>query len=269
VRLGALLRTCHPAPALAVTVLTALLAVGDTLSLGRGVLVTAAVGTGQLSIGWSNDLVDLARDREVGRLDKPLVGGELSEALVRGATAVAVAASVVLSMACGPASAVVNLVLGVGAGWAYNLGLKGTVWSFVPYVAAFGTLPAVVSLADADPHVPPAWVMVASALLGVGAHLLNVLPDLADDERTGVRGLPHRLGARRVRVLAPLLLLVASAVILLGPGVGPAWPWVVLAAVAAMAGLAMTDGATGRGRRPFLLAIAIALVDVVALVLRR
>ena len=38
----------------------------------RVALVTAAVLCGQLSIGWSNDLVDLARDRAVGRRDKPL-----------------------------------------------------------------------------------------------------------------------------------------------------------------------------------------------------
>src|SRR3712207_7375206 len=34
--------------------------------------------------------------------------------------------------------------------------------------------------------------------LGVGAHLLNVLPDLEDDAATGVRGLPHVLGPRRI-----------------------------------------------------------------------
>ena len=43
--------------------------------LARGLLVTAAVLAGQLSIGWSNDLIDARRDRAVGRTDKPLAVG--------------------------------------------------------------------------------------------------------------------------------------------------------------------------------------------------
>jgi 4-hydroxybenzoate polyprenyltransferase len=54
-------------PALAVTVLAGLLAVAIDLPPERTVLVVAAVLTGQLSIGWSNDLLDRERDRAVGR----------------------------------------------------------------------------------------------------------------------------------------------------------------------------------------------------------
>ena len=67
-----LVAAAHPGPALAVTVLAALLGTALDLTPDRVVLVTAAVLCGQLSIGWSNDLVDLARDRAVGRRDKPL-----------------------------------------------------------------------------------------------------------------------------------------------------------------------------------------------------
>ena len=51
---------------------------------------------------------------------------------------------------------------------------------------------------------------VAGALLGVGAHLVNALPDLADDEATGVRGLPHRLGPRWTPPVATAVLVLAS-----------------------------------------------------------
>jgi hypothetical protein len=34
----------------------------------------------------------------------------------------------------------------------------------------------------AAPELLPRWTPLAAALLGVGAHLLNVLPDLGDDE---------------------------------------------------------------------------------------
>lgn len=258
-----LLRAAHPGPAVAVTVLTALIAAGSGHHLGTGLLVTAAVAAGQLGIGWSNDLIDAGRDREVGRADKPVARGEVAESVVRRAVAVSLVACVVLSLTCGLRSGLVHLVLLVGSGWAYNLLLKRTVWSAVPYAVAFGSLPAVVTLALPAPVWPAAWMVAAGAILGVGAHLLNALPDLDDDERTGVHALPHRLGARRVRVLAPVVLLAGSVVATLGPGApGQVWPWVALGACVVLAVVAVA----GRGRLPFLAAIAIALVDVLSLV---
>ena len=261
--LPSLARACHPGPTVAVTTLTALLAAASGHGLGTGALVTAAVGTGQLTIGWSNDLVDAGRDRVVGRLDKPVARGEVPEAVVRLAVGIAGFLCVALSLACGAASAAVHLLLGVASGWAYNLGLKRTAWSAVPYAVAFGALPAVVTLALPAPSWPAPWVVAAGALLGVGAHLLNALPDLADDEQTGVRGLPHRLGARVVRRLAPTVLTVASAVALLGPPGPPSpWAWAVFAMCLLLAAVAVV----GRGRTPFVAAVGIAALDVAALV---
>jgi 4-hydroxybenzoate polyprenyltransferase len=262
--LRSLARACHPGPTVAVTTLTALLAAATGHTLGSGALVTAAVGTGQLTIGWSNDLIDAGRDRTVGRADKPVARGEVSERGVRVAVAVAGALCVALSLACGTASATVHLLLGVASGWAYNLGLKRTAWSAAPYAVAFGSLPAVVTLALPTPTWPPPWVIVAGALLGVGAHLLNALPDLADDERTGVRGLPHRIGARATRWLATAVLTLASAVALLGPdGRAATWAWAAFGLCLALAAVAVT----GRGKAPFVAAVGIAALDVVALVL--
>lgn len=148
---------------------------------------------------------------------------------------------------------------------AYNLGLKSTRWSPAPYAVAFGTLPVEVGLALPQPQVPPAWMLLTGALLGVGAHLLNALPDLTDDALTGVNGWPHRLGARRVRVLAPLVLVGASAITVFGPGPSvPAWSLALLGCCCALGLLA----GTGRGRVPFAAAISFALLDVVAMVVR-
>ncbi len=251
----------HPGPALAVTGLTALLAAGDRTGLATGSLVTAAVFTGQLGIGWSNDVLDEARDRAAGRSDKPVAAGAVSAATVRVAIAGSLVVCVVLSLACGLMSGLVHLLLGVASGWAYNLWFKRMVLSPLPYAVAFGVLPAVVTLAGADPSWPPVWVMAAGALLGVGAHLLNALPDLADDRAAGVLGLPQRLGDRVVRVLAPVILLTASVVCVLGRGPSPAG-WALLAICVVLAAAA----AVGRGRWPFAAAIGIALADVVLLV---
>ena len=256
-----LVRACHPGPSVAVTALAT--AYGASLGQRAPVLalVAAAVLAGQLSIGWCNDVVDLARDRQVGRTDKPLATGEVSPSAVRVACAVAVAAAVVLSLAAGLLAGLVHLVC-VAAGWAYDLGMKATGLSWLPYAVAFGLLPAFVSLADPGAW-PPVAVLLAAALLGVGAHLLNAVPDLADDAATGVRGLPHRLGARRSTGIAVAALGAATLLLVVSvPEVSLAARAIVAVLVAACAAAALA----GHGRWPFRAAIAIAALDVVLLV---
>ena len=258
---AALLGAAHPGPTVAVTALATVLAVALGQDAGRVVLVALAVLTGQLSIGWSNDLVDVRRDRAVGRADKPLATGAVSERTVRAACAAALVLTVVLSLACGLVAGLLQLLL-VAMGWAYNLGLKATVWSWVPYAVAFGSLPAFVWVAGQRGDAPPAWLPVAGACLGVGAHLLNVLPDLADDDATGVRGLPHRLGAARLPAAALVVLLAGTVAALVGADAGLAPTVAVLVAVGVL-GLVVLRG---RGRAPFAAAVGIALADVVLLV---
>lgn len=219
--------------------------------------------TGQLTIGWTNDLIDRGRDSAVGRADKPLATGELSVGRVQVAVAVAVALTVVLSLWCGVVAGLVHLGC-VAAGWAYNLGLKATVWSWTPYAVAFGGIAVFVTLAGPAAALPPAWIPVVAALLGVGAHLVNALPDLADDEATGVRGLPHRLGARLTRLLSVVVLVAASVIVVLASGeVRLILRIAALLLVAALAAVALST----RGRTPFRAAIAIAVVDALLLVL--
>lgn len=242
--------------------LAATLAAASGTSLGRAALIAAAVLAGQLTIGWSNDLIDLRRDRAVGRRDKPLATGELSVRSVRVACGVAVVAAVALSLSCGIVAGLVHLGC-VAAGWAYNLGVKATGWSWAPYAVAFGGLPVFVSLAAPGGELPPAWIPLVGALLGVGAHLVNALPDLADDEATGVRGLPHRLGSWRARVAAVVVLTAASLVVVIAGGGAPAPLRVgALLVVAVLAAIALR----ARGRAPFWAAVAIAVVDAALLV---
>jgi 4-hydroxybenzoate polyprenyltransferase len=174
-----------------------------------------------------------------------------------------VVATVVLSLLCGLLAGVVHL-LTVASGWAYNLGLKSTVWSWAPYAFSFGGLVVFVSLADVPAHWPPWWLPVAGALLGVGAHLLNVLPDLDDDAATGVRGLPHRIGPRHLARAATAVLVAGTVVVALGAGFTHATSVVALAVVAGLALLAVSRP----GRVPFLAAVGIALTDVVLLLAR-
>jgi 4-hydroxybenzoate polyprenyltransferase len=262
-----LVRTCHPGPTVAVTALAALLAMAFATGATAGAWVVVAVFSGQLVIGWSNDLLDAGRDRQDGRRDKPLAAGEVSGSVVLGALLAAGLLCLIGSLALGWRAGVLHLVAIVGSGLAYNLGVKATPASFVPYALAFGSLPAVVWLAAPAPGAPasgpPAWILLVGALLGVAAHLLNALPDLAQDVGHGIRGLPHRLGPRRTQRLAPALMLLAMVLAVSGTGGGDRWwGWVVVGLGAGMAALA----ARGRGAVPFRAAVGMALLTAALLV---
>lgn len=231
----ALLLSAHPAPALAVTALITALGVTAGRDAFGSCLVALAVLTGQLSVGWSNDRIDLARDTAAHRRDKPLVAGEVQMRSVSVAACAALVLCAPLSLANGAAAGGAHLI-GVAAAWSYNLGVKRTRWSWLPYALAFGLLPAFLTLALPGHPWPAAWVVAAGALLGVGAHFTNVLPDIDTDLAAGVRGLPQRLGRRRSRTAAALALLAASAVLVLGPpGPPDAMGWSGLAVTGALA----------------------------------
>src|SRR3954454_10421716 len=206
----------HLGPTVAVTTVATLLAVAAGVSGGRVVLVCGAVLAGQASSGWSNDWLDADRDRAVARADKPVVQGAVRPAALRTAALIALTVAVVLSLLLGVVPGVLLLVL-VASGWAYNAGLKRTAASIVPYVTGFGALPAGVVAAAPGIPIAPWWLVTAGGALGAAAHLTNAAPDLEDDLATGVRGLPHRLGARTSALSAALLLGAASLVLVLGP----------------------------------------------------
>ncbi|HEY0641171.1 MAG TPA: UbiA family prenyltransferase, partial [Pseudonocardiaceae bacterium] len=189
----ALVLACHPQPTAAVTAVAAGLAVTTGRPAAQVLGVAGTVLAGQLSVGWLNDLLDADRDAAVGRPDKPVAAGAVSRRTVLAATLLAAAAAIGLSLLSGWPAAAAHTAALVSA-WAYDLGVKATVWSPVPYLVSFGLLPAFVVLGL--PAAPPAWLVAAGALLGCAAHFANVLPDLDDDLATGVRGLPHRWGRR-------------------------------------------------------------------------
>ncbi|OZM72022.1 ubiquinone biosynthesis protein UbiA [Amycolatopsis antarctica] len=264
----ALAGACHPVPTLAVTLLAVLLAAGVGLAPGTVVLLGFAVFAGQLSIGWSNDRLDAARDSASGRRDKPAAAGGVPLRLLTAAGGLALAAAAISSFLLGPRAGIAAMVL-VASGWAYNLGLKATVWSGLTYAIGFGALPAVPYLAQPGQPWPPWWAPVTGALLGLGAHIANVLPDMADDIATGVRGLPHRIGPRGGVAVMTAAFTAASLVLVLGPPGPPSWPGLLAAAVTLLlAGVAAVEGIRRPGRAfAFRAALAIALLDVVLFVL--
>jgi 4-hydroxybenzoate polyprenyltransferase len=266
-----LVRASHPEPAVAVTAAATLLAIGVGHDLTGVVAVAAAVVASQLAVGWVNDWLDAARDALVGRTDKPVATGAVSRRTVGVAGLLAAAATPLLALVSGWPAALAATA-GLVSALLYNWPLKFTPFSVVPYMFSFAMLPSFVVLALPGSPVPPTWLVAAGALLGGGGHFANALPDLADDERTGVRGLPHRLGPGGSAAAAAGLLVAATMVLAFGP---PGPPSPSGAAAVALAALVLPIGwyagriAAARGSRPvalFRAVMAVAVIDVVLLV---
>ncbi|MFI1653318.1 UbiA family prenyltransferase [Streptomyces sp. NPDC020472] len=263
-----LLKASHPVPAAAVTLLAALLAAASGLDFGPGAGAVAAVAAGQLSIGWCNDRLDLRRDRAAGRRDKPLATGAARPGTVGTAACLALLVCVPLSLGRGLPAGAVHLGC-VAAGWTYNLWLKRTVLSWLPYAVAFGLLPAFLTLALPGRPWPPLWLTAAAALLGTGAHFANVLPDIDDDLAAGVRGLPQRTGRRGSVASAAVLALASCVMLTAGPTgrVSPAGAGLLGVTLALCVVAVAGPPAPMRGRVPFVAVLAMAGLDAALLVL--
>jgi 4-hydroxybenzoate polyprenyltransferase len=265
----ALVRAGHPGPCLFITAVTVLLAAaaGALDAAGAGVLTifTTAVLAGQFSIGWSNDWADARRDAAAGRAEKPVATGLVRGSTVLGAALAALVVAFAAALTIGPVTAA-WLVPVVGAGWAYNAGLKATPLSGLAYIAGFGPIPGLATSILPGHPLPRPWALAAASLLGLGAHFVNVLPDLAGDRAAGVRGLPQLVaragGEVAVRAVALGLLVSASALTALAPHRGEAATWLGSAGLAAAVLLGVV-AMRSRGRTPFRCALSIAGIDVV------
>jgi 4-hydroxybenzoate polyprenyltransferase len=261
-----LLLACHPEPAAAVTVIAIALAASSGRSGVGVVAVGLAVGSGQLSVGWHNDWLDADRDLAAARADKPVARGAVPRTTVRLAALTALAACVPLSLASGWRAGLAHLAA-VALAWGYNARLKATLVSWMPYAVSFALLVAFVSLGLPGHPWPPWWALATAALLGIGAHLANAAPDLADDLAAGVRGLPQRLGRSRSIIGAAVGLETASVLVTFGPG-RLGWPAVGLPITVVLLGTGLVGGRQPGSRWLFRAAMAVALVDVATLVAR-
>jgi 4-hydroxybenzoate polyprenyltransferase len=182
-------------------------------------LVLATVLVGQALLGWDDDLVDEAADRQAGREKKPLVAGLLDRGTVGFARACAVLLVVPLSLS-GGITAGVSYLLSLLVALAGNRWLSDGVLSWLPWAAGFALYPAFLSYGGwgggATGHPPTIPITVAAALLGVGVHVLTSLSRLVEDNRAGRRHIPLRLA---LRLGAPRLLALSAAFCVLVLGV--------------------------------------------------
>jgi len=271
-RAWAAVRIIHPAPALAVTLLSAALGAillaqaGEPLDI-RWIATVGAVAGSQIFTGATNDLVDRVRDEAAGRMGKPLPAGDLSPEGALWVASGGLALQLAASLRLGP----LPLLLGAAAtlsALSYNLWLSRTPFSVVPYLVSFGILPlwiaagVGVDLARVLPAVP----LVAP--FAAAAHLVNIARDFEVDRATGSRNLAQVLGYRTAiwlawamamavgigvglaltlggRTTAPTLVIGLIGVAAVAQGAGSAqrlWYGMLVAAVAWTAAWALSTG---------------------------
>lgn len=251
-----LLRASHFPPSLAVTAFTTALA-ARTGTPRQAARVGAAVLCGQLAVGWTNDFLDRDDDIAAARADKPIAAGEVPPTLVRNCAVAATVLSVPLSLRFGGRAGLVHLAA-VGSGLAYDAGLKRSALSVLPYVSAFGAFPAFVAMAVAPDRRPSIVPSVAGALLGAGAHFVNVVPDIASDVEAGILGLPQRLGSSNSILAGAALMAASAAVVATSNGRAGVLAKACLAANAAALSAVVITQRLGRERLAWKLALATA-----------
>ena len=211
-KLRGLLKASHFGPTLIVTSI----AFGFALHYwweGPAYVIAFGVFTGQLVVGWSNDLYDFDDDLRHQRTNKPLVSGLITKQYLEKWLRVMVPFSFVANL-LGPLGIKGGLVymLGIACGVAYNFYFKFSALSPLPYAIAFAALPS--SIAISKDVTPPLWMWLGGALLGMAAHFINVLKDMKEDHVSGIKGLPQRLGTRGSVVAAVVLISVSVLVLL-------------------------------------------------------
>ena len=209
----------HPGPSLLVAgVLVAIAGLaGHGLPEGTRVLqLVGAMLPVQLCIGVINDVVDLPADA-VAKPHKPLVRG-----VVKRSTAIGIGVvlgAIGLGIAATINAATLGLdALALAAGLAYDLGLRRTPLSWVPWWGGMAVLPLE---GYASVGSIPSRLLVLlplSGLIAISLHFANALPDINHDRLAGRRSLPVLVGAERSRSAGPLVLAAAGVLALLIAG---------------------------------------------------
>ena len=181
---------------------------------GPAYVIAFGVFTGQLVVGWSNDLYDYADDLKHNRLNKPLVAGTITPNYLMKWLRFMVPFSFVANL-LGPLGFKGGMVymFGISMGVAYNFYFKFNVFSWLPYALAFAALPSCIAISK--DIAPPVWMWLGGAIFGSAAHFVNVIKDIDQDRASGIGGAPQRIGKRNSIVAAVLLIALGAATLYL------------------------------------------------------
>jgi 4-hydroxybenzoate polyprenyltransferase len=199
----------------------------------------------QLAISALNDWADREADARAGRR-RALVMGLIAPGAALALAGALAAAALVWSWVVGDGpQATVLLALGIAAGFAYDLWLKPTPLSFLPFALAFPLL--IVWVSSVVGYGPPAWlVFLGGAPLAVAIHLADSIPDLEADRRSGLRTLAVALGGQAAVRAAAALLAGGCAVLALDSFRADPWLAAFILLIGIAGGAAFLSGLTSR-----------------------
>ena len=208
-----LLKAAHFGPTLIVTTISFAVATFYWWE-GPAYVIAFGVFTGQLVVGWSNDLYDYDDDLKHQRVKKPLVSGLITKQYLQKWLRFMLPFSFVANL-LGPLGIKGGSVymLGIACGVAYNFYFKFNFLSPLPYAIAFAALPSSVVISK-DLN-PPMWMLLGGALFGMAAHFINVIKDMDQDQASGIKGMPQQLGkTKSITAAVVLIALGISALVL-------------------------------------------------------
>jgi 4-hydroxybenzoate polyprenyltransferase len=234
------------------------------IATGLGLAMVAI----QAGIGATNDAVDARRDAG-HKPGKPIPAGLVSRQAARRVAVAGFGLGVGLAGLSGGPAALTLALVGIAIGLTYDLWLKGTAWSWLPFALGISILP-VFAWVGASGGLPVAFLVLVPAAVAAGAALAiaNALVDVERDRAAGSGSIAVALGPTNAwRIHAGLLVLVGlAAVASVGPLGGSATGSVAVALAAVVpAGVALAGrggGATRRERAWELEAVGVAVLGI-------
>jgi 4-hydroxybenzoate polyprenyltransferase len=209
------------------------------VAMGLGLAMVAL----QAGIGATNDLVDAPRDAG-HKPNKPIPAGHVSRQAASVVAVAGFAAGVALAGVSGGLAGVVLGVVVIAIGLTYDLRLKGTAWSWLPFAVGIPVLP-VFGWLGARGTLPLEFAVLIPAAVAAGAALAiaNTLVDVERDRAAGSSSIAIALGPTNAWLIHVGLLVAVgvAAVVSVGPLGGSA----VGAGAVAVAAIVLVGAALG------------------------
>ena len=204
----------HPIPSL----LTTLAAMGFAWIFGIGPRdrrfwwIAAIMLLVQFSISALNEWADADLDRRAGR-QRPIPLGVVSRGAALSLAVVCAVGAFLLSVLANLGPFALLLVgVGTACGWVYDLWLKPTPLSFVPFAIAFPLMPFWIGVLAGHPLTSLLLLFLGGSPLATAIHLADAVPDRDRDRAAGLTTLAVALGKPRAEMAAVALLLVGALV---------------------------------------------------------
>ncbi|MHA1948015.1 MAG: UbiA family prenyltransferase [Candidatus Hodarchaeales archaeon] len=208
----AYLRILHPYSSLAVAMIAVILSLpfNDSYQLNDALIFGIIILLIQFTIGVTNDYLDRHLD-ELTKPWKPIPSGTVGISAIKILIFLLILTTLGLSLNF-MKSVQVILILGLGIGLVYNLGMKKTIFSWLPLSLALPLLFICARLVNGTFLIVHLWSFPISLLLGPAINLANQLADNPNDFLTE-KSLLYYCGSPEVgrRVSAILLILSSLA----------------------------------------------------------